>query len=447
LKLTPDQLAAQELTSGPAKHILLEGGSRSGKTFLHCRTIATRALVAPQSRHGILRYRFNHVKAAIIHDTWPKMMQLCYPEVHAASRLDRSDWYYQMPNGSQVWFGGLDEKERTEKVLGQEYATLLLNEISQIPWSSRNIAVTRLAQVARYKLAGREGALRLKMLYDCNPPSKGHWSYRVFHEGRDPDTGKALVDRGSYVHMQMNPDGNMDNLPADYLATLASLPLRMRERFLFGRYAEIAAGALWTTEVIDKWRDLDSLPEMQRIVIAVDPSGSSDEEQQANDAVGIVVAGLGRDGRAYVLEDLTLRAGPQTWGNIVAAAYDRWNADRVIAEKNYGGEMVRFVLQTARAGLPVTLVNATRGKVVRAEPISALTEQGKVRFAGTFTELEDELCAFTANGYQGERSPNRADAFVWAITALFPAVIDKPAPPAAPEQPLYYHSGNTGWMA
>jgi phage terminase large subunit-like protein len=128
------------------------------------------------------------------------------------------------------------------------------------------------------------------------------------------------------------------------------------------------------------------------------------------------------DGYAYVIEDNTCKAGPATWGKLAATTFERHSADLVIAEKNYGGEMVRFVLQAASPDMPVKIVTASRGKVVRAEPIAALTEQGKIRFAGSFPKLEDELCSFTPGGYMGAHSPNRADALVWAMSELFPGI-------------------------
>ena len=139
-------------------------------------------------------------------------------------------------------------------------------------------------------------------------------------------------------------------------------------------------------------------------------------------------AALGIDGRGYVLEDTTVKAGPATWGNVAVQAYARHDADIIIGEKNFGGEMVSHVIKTAVTaerlqGVRCKLITAARGKTVRAEPISALTEQGKIRFSGYFPELEEELCGFTTHGYIGDRSPNRADAFVWAMSELFPGII------------------------
>lgn len=405
---------------GEAQHVLLVGGSRSAKTF-HCvRAIVARAFAAPESRHAILRFRFNHVKASVVHDTFPKVMKICYPGIEY--RIDKTDWFCQLPNGSQIWFGGLDDKERTEKVLGQEYSTMFLNECSQIPWASRNMAMTRLAQFAFCPTTGKP--LRMKVYYDENPPSKAHWTYKLFIQLRDPDTNKSLPDPLNYAHLFMNPSDNLENQAPEYIRFLESQPARNRARFLEGKFSEIAAGALWSVEMIDQWRsEAMDTPEMQRIVIAVDPSGAGDKDNSSNDAIGIIVGGLGVDGNGYVLEDLTIKAGPKVWGNVVATAFDRWDADLVVAEKNYGGGMVKFVIKTANSKMPYRDVTATRGKAVRAEPVSALTEQGRIRFAGVFNELEDELCSFTTNGYVGENSPNRADAFVWAMAELFPGIV------------------------
>ena len=159
-----------------------------------------------------------------------------------------------------------------------------------------------------------------------------------------------------------------------------------------------------------------SAPELRRVVVAVDPSGTKGDG--GGDIIGIVVAGLGTDGHAYVLEDATCQLSPEGWGRRVADRYKRWEADRVVGEANYGGDMVRFTVQTADKSLPYRDVKATRGKVVRAEPISALYEQGRVHHVGEFPDLEDQMCNFTANGYVGEGSPDRADALVWALTEL-----------------------------
>ena len=341
--LTNKQHEAIRLIGGDAKHLMLFGGSRSGKTFVLVRSVIIRALASPESRHAILRFRFNHVKASIVHDTFPKVMRLCFPDINY--KIDKTDWFVEFPNNATIWFGGLDDKERTEKILGQEYATVYLNECSQIPYSSRNLAITRLAQktfVNDYK------KLRLKFYYDCNPPSKAHWTYKLFIQKKDPD-GQTSIEPDNYGSLQMNPCDNLANLSQDYLDELDALPIRLRQRFSEGAFGDINENSLWQLETLEKWRitNTDKVPDYQRVVIGVDPSGV-DDEYSDGDAIGIVVAALGTDGNAYLLEDLTIKDSPSVWGNVVASAFDRHKADCVVAEKNFGGAMVEHVIQTAR---------------------------------------------------------------------------------------------------
>jgi hypothetical protein len=440
-RLTAKQEVAQALIAGPATHCMLFGGSRSGKTFLHTRNTVFRGLKAPGSRHAILRFRFNHLKASIIYDTFPKVMSLCYPGVKY--KLDKKDWFAEMGEEAQVWFGGLDDKERTEKILGQEHATIYLNECSQIPWSSQQMAQTRLAQRVMTKIQGRPSQLLVpRMFYDCNPPSKAHWSYQLFVQHMDPDTKQALKNAADYVAMQINPGDNVENLASGYLDTLKGLSARMRRRFFDGEFGDATPNQLFHLEDVDKWRVIDGVvPEYVRVAIGVDPSGSGDQDNADNDEIGIVVAALGTDGNAYVLEDCSVKAGPATWGKVATSAYDRHEANVIAGEVNFGGAMVQHVIQTARPRTTYKAVTASRGKHVRAEPYSALYEQGKVRHVGDFPKLEDELAAFSTFGYTGQGSPNRADALIWALAELFPALTR-----AKPQPEEEEHDAPRTWM-
>ena len=184
---------------------------------------------------------------------------------------------------------------------------------------------------------------------------------------------------------------------------------------LDGELIEDLTGALWSRDLIER-RRVAAAPEAVRVVIGVDPPASAN-----GDACGIVAAMRGVDGHAYVIEDASVTgASPEGWARAVAACAARVTADRVVAEVNQGGEMVRSVLMAANAGLPLRMVRATRGKVARAEPVAALYERGRAWHAGRFPALEDELCGLIAGGaYQGPgRSPDRADACVWAMTDL-----------------------------
>lgn len=413
--LTPDQIEANKLLASDAGHVLLYGGSRSGKTFLICRAIAIRAIKAEASRHAILRYRFNSVKQSVWHDTWPKMMRECFPDVPCTE--NKQDWFYQLPNKSQIWIGGLDDKERTEKILGQEYATVFLNECSQISFASRELVRTRVAQNV---------GLKTRIYYDENPPRVTHWTYRLFINKVNPEPPhKGLDDRENYASMRLNPAGNAQNLPADYLAELQKLNPRARLRFWEGQFGDANEGSLWSHEVIERYR-VAKVPQLVRVVVAIDPSGTKGKEDDRSDQVGIVVAGVGIDGHGYILEDVTCKAPPSVWGRIAVTAYQRHGANAVVGETNFGGAMVEHVVKTAAVAegvsVPYIEVMATRGKMIRAEPFSALYDAGKVHHVGQMPELEDQLCDMTTAGYMGDRSPDRADAAIWALTELFPGL-------------------------
>lgn len=445
--LTERQEMAQEILNGPATHVMLAGGSRSGKTFQIIRKQVQRRLKAPGSRGAVLRFRTGHVRQSIVLDTFPTVMSKCFPGIEYD--LNKSDLFATFPGGSELWFSGLDDKKRVEKILGKEYSDIFLNECSQIPFESRNFAITRLAQKVTDRATGLD--LVLKMYYDENPPTKGHWSYRMFKLKQDPETRKPLVPE-DYDFFQINPGHNQANLSASYIKTLEALPERLRKRFLYGEFGDDAPNALFRDDWFERWRNIDDeLPDMLRIVVAVDPSGSDDDDNIDNDEIGITVAGLGIDGNGYLLEDLTCKAGPGVWGKVAVQAFLRWEADRVVAEDNFGGAMVKHVIRTAARELginavPYRAVKASRGKVVRAEPISALVENGRVRMAGVFRELEDELCAFNTHGYMGENSPNRADAFVWAFADLFPELTKPEEKKPEPKPKIIRRSGGTAWM-
>lgn len=446
MKFNPKQEQAQVILAGDASHIMLFGGSRSGKTFLLTRNVCMRALKAPKSRHAILRFRFNAIKSSVVMDTFPKVMSLCFPGVNYT--LNKTDFYVEFENGSQIWFGGLDDKERTEKILGMEFATIYLNECSQIPWGSVGIAVTRLAQLAIQQITGRtKTVLKPRMYYDCNPPSKAHWSYNLFIEKRDPESKVQLHQPDDYAHFQINPQDNAENLSAGYLDTLRGLSGRLQKRFLLGEFADATPNALFHDETLDKWRVLDGkLPDFVRVVVGVDPSGSGDADNADNDAIGIVIGAIGTDGNAYLLEDCTVKAGPATWGKIATDAYDRHSADVIVGETNYGGAMVEHVIRTARPRTPYKQVTASRGKAVRAEPFSSLYEQGKIRHIGYFRDLEDELVAFSTFGYTGQNSPNRADAWIWVLSELFPGMVKSKREKKDFSSVLVTSTDSTGWM-
>jgi phage terminase large subunit-like protein len=186
-----------------------------------------------------------------------------------------------------------------------------------------------------------------------------------------------------------------------------------------GEIIEDLPGALWTRTMIDKARERVDLPDFTRVVVAVDPSGARNITDDASAAIGIVVAARGVDGRGYVLADRSCKLSPAGWGKRACDAYDEFQADRLIAERNFGGAMVEHVIKTTDDNVRYEEVVASRGKVIRAEPISNLYEKGLVsHVAQDMIALEDQCCEMATDGFAGDGSPDRVDALVWALSAL-----------------------------
>lgn len=207
---------------------------------------------------------------------------------------------------------------------------------------------------------------------------------------------------------------NEENLAAVFLEKVVAKyeGTRLGRQELAGELLDDIPGSLWTRQMIDEAHN-DSAPNMKRVVVAIDPAVTSGED---SDMTGIVVAGVGVDGRGYVLADRTCRLSPDGWAKRAVEAYEEFNADRIVAEVNNGGDMVEGVIRSAAPRIPYKKVHASRGKRVRAEPIAALYEQGKVGHVGELQELEDQMCSFVPEGYDG--SPDRVDSLVWAMTEL-----------------------------
>jgi len=211
---------------------------------------------------------------------------------------------------------------------------------------------------------------------------------------------------------------NAANLAPAFLDTVVRRyqGTRLGRQELEAELLDDVPGALWSRDAIEAAR-VTAAPDLSRIVVAIDPAVSSGE---GADETGIVVAGLAHDGQAYVLDDLSGRMSPRAWALKAIAAYKRFAADRIVAEVNNGGEMVEATLRSVQSDAPFRALRASRGKAVRAEPVAALYEQGRVHHVGGLPALEDQLCAFTADFDRAASgtSPDRLDALVWAVTDL-----------------------------
>jgi predicted phage terminase large subunit-like protein len=262
--------------------------------------------------------------------------------------------------------------------------------------------------------------------------------------GGDHNPATAAIDQRTVDAKRRgrNPGStfeNAANLAGPFLEAIKARyeNSRLGRQELNAELLEDVQGALWTRAMIEKaGMKGKGLPSMARIVVAVDPSGTAGASDNG-DSIGIVVAGKGVDGLAYILADRTCKLSPDGWGRRVVEAYREFKADRIIAEKNFGGAMVRHVIKTVEKSVSYKEVTASRGKIARAEPIAALYEQGRVKHAGSFPELEDEMCAMAPDGYVGDGSPDRADAAIWALTELM-------VQPFEPAQPWFGSYGNDG---
>src|SRR5258705_9188097 len=215
---------------------------------------------------------------------------------------------------------------------------------------------------------------------------------------------------------------NAANLAPPFLAAIRARyeNTRLGKQELFAEMLSDTPGALWSSDMVERANDVGKLPDMRRVVVAIDPSGTRGASD-GGDSIGIIVGGLGVDGLGYVLADRTCKLSPDGWGRVAVNAFREFKADRVIAERNFRGAMVEHVLRTVDSNVSYREVTASRGKIARAESVAALYEQNKVRHAGSFIELEDQMAAMTGDGYSGDGSPDRCDALVWALSELMTA--------------------------
>jgi predicted phage terminase large subunit-like protein len=421
-ELTHRQKEVRAIFATGAKYFLVYGGSRSGKTFLTVYTIIMRMLKAPGSRHVIFRNDSIDAKQSIGNETVPSVLALAFPNL--VLKWHDQDGYFEAPNGSQLWLAGLKDKARLDKVLGKEFATIYLNEASQITLEAFGVVQTRLAQSVLQTNGKR---LPLRLYVDLNPTVAAHWTYQIWVNGIHPDGNFAIKNHADqYRHITINPVDNAANLPPDYIESLADLPERMRRRFYDGLYTADDDNSLWRRG----WIKRDSLDQYERTLISVDPAVTN---KTGSDETGILTLARGGDKRGYVLADDSGKFRPEDWARRAISLYDTYQADAIVAEVNQGGDMVESMIKAEARGrvIPVIKIHAWRGKHIRASHVAALYEQGRIRHVQEFPTLEDQLCAFTidfdraAQGY----SPDRMDALVHGFTELIPPMVAKASPP------------------
>jgi phage terminase large subunit-like protein len=243
-----------------------------------------------------------------------------------------------------------------------------------------------------------------RVILVMNPSYKSHWIYNRFVKYPRNDT--------NYIHTTYLD--NKNNLSPSFVAQAERTRTENLHRYnhlFLGHWLEDAEGMLWNRQIIERLR-MATPPQLERIVVSVDPAASANLD---SDETGIVVCAKDSKGNGYVLEDLSGKYSPSQWAAVAVKAFERWNADCIVAEKNMGGDMVESVLRSQNTNARIKLVNATKGKYVRAEPIYSLYEQNKIYHIGQFPILENQMITFDPD--KG-KSPDRVDAMVWGFTEL-----------------------------
>lgn len=242
---------------------------------------------------------------------------------------------------------------------------------------------------------------------------------------------------------------NAQNLAPSFLKSITDkyAGTRLGRQELSAEILDDVPDALWTRAALDRDRKKpNEIPALKRVVVAVDPAAKKNEIPEDGAATGIIVAAIGIDGRGYVIDDQTCRESPNGWARMAVACFDRHDADCIVGEVNNGGDMVAATVKAVRPTVPFREVRASRGKWTRAEPVAALYEQGRISHVGTFAALEDEMVNFSANGLVGDRSPDRVDALVWALTQLFPMITKAAKTPMESIEEEMAYQGPHGWM-
>jgi phage terminase large subunit-like protein len=306
------------------------------------------------------------------------------------SGYNKSEGIIKLANNSTIY---LESAEKPDRLRGGNYSLTAFEEFAAFK------DINEIYDMA--KMATRVGD-RPRMMFATTPRP-----LRVLKDILNDK--KSIIVRGSTFE-------NKDNLPDAWLGELKSKydGTRQGRQELYGEILEDVEGALWTFAILEQSHVIEA-PEMQRVVVALDPSGTKNGDMQ-----GIVVAGKGIDGLYYVLADYSCSLSPDGWGRRTVDAYYEFKADRIVAESNFGGDTVEHVIRSVDRDVSFKMVHASKGKHIRAEPIAALYEQGKVKHLKNkdLEKLEDQMLEMTHNGWAGKGSPDRLDALVWALTEL-----------------------------
>lgn len=427
-----DQITAHRMvTTAGLKYFLFYGGSGGGKSFFVMDLIIERAMLAPGSRHAIFRLTRNSCEKTLFDKTLHEVLDKAWPGLKDQCEISLSQMTVTFPNGSKIFFDGLDENRMT-KVLGDEFNSIWINECNEDGLSYQQVSTLLSRLRARSEtVTGR--VLTNKMFFDCNPRFYSDWEYKAFILKVNPEDGDALHNADQWIATKMEADANIDNLHPDYLESLKAGSAASRRRYVEGEWSDENQNALFTEKMFVQHRipkpanvqtpeeTLAMLAEqgieIERVTIAGDPAVTADPK---SDLTGITVQAISSDEHIYVLDDLSDRYTPDAACKVIEKAYRDWGASRVIIENNQGGLWLESTLRKHFPHVPLKFVNAnatTGGKASRAEPVAAQYERGIVHHVGSFKALEQQMCDYGSPASR-RKSPDRMDALVWGITEL-----------------------------
>lgn len=355
------------------------GGRGCGKTWIGAYDLLKRA--QPGGLYMAVAPTYTMLKDAC----WRTFLELGR-ELRFIANVNRSDLRVTLGNGAEVVFRSGDEPDRLR---GPSIAGAWLDEASVMERGVYDVIIACLRQ------GGKMGWLSATF----TPKGRQHWTYDVFGRGE----GDAALFHASTLANPFLPEQFYQTIRSQYTSFMAQQELE-------GLFVDDVEGALWRQAWLDAGR-VHQAPPLTRVVVAIDPAVTHEE---TSDDTGLAVAGIGDDGHYYLLHCRGYRLSPDGWARKALDLYDQYQADRIIAERNNGGEMVEATLRNVRPKAPVSTIQASRGKVLRAEPIAALYEQGRVHHVGTHGGCEEQMCAFpVANEHD-----DMVDALVYALTDL-----------------------------
>jgi hypothetical protein len=421
----PKQAIAEHLATS-VDELLYGGAAGGGKSdwlLLH----AVSEMEAHPGNRGVI---FRRVMPSLVRSLWPRAVTI----LHGRADINKNEHTFTFPNSSVLEFGHLEHVDSVHRYQGAEYGFIGFEEVTEFLESQWEYMRTRLRAPAP--------GVRPHMVATANPGGVGHtWVKRrwVAPKVEDVNPGSPVPAPGvvwqatppagvreprlrGFVPATLADNPTLTERDPQYAANLASIGNRaLRLAMQTGDWDAIDAieGALWSWDWIEPRRMAPGSVEgyiggLVRVVTAVDPAGSTNKD---SDETGIVTVGKGSDGRGYVLNDASLIGTPGEWAATAVNEARRWQADALVVERNYGGDMARHTLAQIAGHMPIIEVNAKRGKVLRAEPIAHLYEQGRVSHLGTFPELESQQTTWVPSDSD---SPDRVDALVHGLTELFP---------------------------